>query len=206
MSLQFNVAQLLKTNVGQTREYDFESDLPIDLDGVLASNISGHAKLILTNFGIIATVTARATLHLICARCLEPFQTRAQIAFEEEYRPSIDITTGLPSTIPVGDTAFLISQNHNLDFREAIRQNLLLAVDLIPVCRPDCRGLCPDCGANRNLQECACRPEETSSPFAILEALLGDQEQSGSPSEQKSHVATSTGHPKSHVGDRRANG
>src|SRR5579872_3070096 len=151
MSLQFNVSQLLKAGAGQTREYDFHSDAPIDLEDGVASNISGHAKFILTNFGIIATGRASALLHLTCARCLEPFQGPTEITFEEEYRPSIDISTGLPSALPMSDTAFLISQTHTIDLEEAIRQNLLLAVDLIPVCRPDCRGLCPECGANRNL-------------------------------------------------------
>ena len=43
-----------------------------------------------------------------------------------------------------------------VDALEEIRQTLLLAVPTQPYCRPDCRGLCPRCGCNRNEQECGC--------------------------------------------------
>ncbi len=172
MSLHYNVAQFLKSEVGQTRSYDFESPLPIDLDGILASDIRGHVKFSLTNFSILADVEADAMLHLTCARCLEPCQDPVHIEFVEEYLPTIDIATGQPSPAPSSDTAFVISQSHTLDLREALRQNLVLAIELIPVCRPDCRGLCPTCGVNRNLQTCACPPVEAASPFAALQDIF----------------------------------
>jgi uncharacterized protein len=172
MALYYNVSQLLKSDVGQTRVYDFQGEEPIDLDEGVASKLSGRVKFILTNFGIIATVSAAATLHLTCARCLEPFHTPAAIAFDEEYRSTLDIATGLPSRTPRSDASSLISQSHNIDLGEAIRQNLVLAMDLIPLCRDDCRGLCPTCGVNRNAEDCRCAPDEESSPFAVLQALL----------------------------------
>lgn len=174
MSLQFNVSQLLKGDVGETRSYDFDADERMDLDdGIVAHGIAGHVKFTLTNFGIVATGNGRATLDLTCARCLEPFQTPVEVEFEEEYRPVIDIATGLPSTTPAGNVEFRLSPNHTLDLSEVMRQNFLLAVELIPVCRPDCRGLCPSCGRNRNIETCHCPPAEESSPFAVLQGLLG---------------------------------
>lgn len=174
MSLLFNVAQLLKSEVGQTRSYDFESDERIDLDDSEASHVRGHVKFILTNFGILARGEATAVLHLHCARCVEPFQMPTSIEFEEEYQPLIDVTTGLPSATLPNDTAFVISQNHTINLTEAIRQNLVLAVELIPICRPDCKGLCPDCGSNLNLSGCDCPPMEEASPFAVLQGLLAE--------------------------------
>jgi uncharacterized protein len=174
MALYYNVSQLLKDDVGQTREYEFQGDEPVDLEDGVASNVSGRVRFILTNFGIIARVSARATLHLTCARCLDPFQMPASVEFDEEYRPTIDIATGLPSRLPRSDASSFISQSHDIDLGEAIRQNLVLAMDLIPLCRDDCRGLCPTCGVNRNLEECRCTPVEESSPFAVLQTLLSN--------------------------------
>jgi uncharacterized protein len=98
---------------------------------------------------------------------------------DEEYQPSIEIFSGLPSNVPRSDTAFAISQNHTIDLTEALRQDLLLAVDLIPICKRDCKGLCPSCGVNRNLQQCLCNESDDSSPFAVLQGLLADSEING---------------------------
>jgi uncharacterized protein len=176
MSTQFNVSQLLKSDVGGVREYDFEMDEPLDLDDATASGVSGSVKFTLTNFGILAAVTAHADVLLTCARCVEPFQTSMDVTFQEEYRPVIDIATGLPSQLPPSDTAFELSPNHVLDLSEAVRQQLLLGIEIIPLCNPTCKGLCPTCGVNLNLERCDCPPPESASPFAALQSLLVDVE------------------------------
>jgi uncharacterized protein len=48
---------------------------------------------------------------------------------------------------------------------------LTLAVPVQPLCREDCRGLCPRCGIDRNAASCACAEERPASPFAVLAAL-----------------------------------
>jgi uncharacterized protein len=176
VSLQFNVSQLLKSDVGQTRDYRFEADQPLNLGDGAASDVNGDVRFTLTNFGILARGRANAILHLTCARCLEPFETPTEVRFEEEYQPSIDIATGLPAKTPRSDTAFTISQNHTLDLSEALRQNLLIAVELIPVCSRDCQGLCPTCGVNRNVHTCHCHEPDDSSPFAVLQGLLAESD------------------------------
>ena len=172
--MQFNVSQLLKSDIGQARAYEFEADEPIDLDGPVATDVKGHVRFMLTNFGIIATAEASAVLRLNCARCLEDFEKSVAIAFTEEYRPTVDIGTGLPATASHSENAFDISENHTIDLTEALRQHLLLAVDLIPVCREDCRGLCANCGVNLNMETCNCPPAEEPRPFAVLEGLLSE--------------------------------
>jgi uncharacterized protein len=176
MSLQFNVSQLLKGGVGETRTYEFDSPGPLDLDGSEARDITGHVKFTLTNFGILAAAEAHATLELTCARCLEPFDTSADIAFDEEYQPTIDIGTGLPSSTPRNAEAFAITPNHLVDLTEAIRQHLVLAIEIVPLCSPDCKGLCATCGINLNTGTCNCPPQEEPSPFAALQGLLQTSE------------------------------
>jgi uncharacterized protein len=172
VSLLFNVSQLLKSEIGQTRAYDFEGNEALDLGDWSATDVRGHAKFTLTNFGILANIQATGVLHLTCARCLEPFTTPIVVQFDEEFVPSIDIQTGLPTGVHVSDTALPISSNHMIDLGEAIRQQFLLAMDLIPVCRPDCRGLCPECGANLNTETCLCPPPEPANPFQVLKDLI----------------------------------
>jgi uncharacterized protein len=59
-----------------------------------------------------------------------------------------------------------------IDLGEAIRQQFLLSMDLIPVCTPDCRGLCPTCGVNLNIESCQCPPQEVPNPFEVLKNLI----------------------------------
>lgn len=174
MTMQFNVSQLLKSDVGGTRLYELSDERALDLEGALATDLAGTVKFTLTNFGILAAGEAHATVHLTCARCLEEFAAPMGVTFEEEYRPVIDIATGLPADLPPSDTAFQISANHTVDLTEAIRQQLLLGMEIIPVCRTDCKGLCPTCGTNLNTDPCDCPPAESSSPFAALHGLLAN--------------------------------
>jgi uncharacterized protein len=176
MSLQFNVSQLLKSDIGQSRAYEFEADEPLDLGEESASDITGRVRFMLTNFGIVANVDAHGVLHLNCSRCLEPFATPVYVAFTEEYQPTIDITTGLPSKTPHSDSAFEISQNHTIDLSEALRQHFVLAEEMIPLCREDCKGLCPTCGTNLNTDTCACPPPQEESPFLALQGLFADRD------------------------------
>jgi uncharacterized protein len=178
VSLLFNVSQLLKSEIGQTRSYEFEGREVLDLGDGSATDVRGHAKFTLTNFGVLANVYASGNLHLTCSRCLEPFTTPIEVQFDEEFVPSIDIQTGLPNSIPVSDTALPISSNHMIDLGEAIRQQFLLSMDLIPVCTPDCRGLCPTCGVNLNTESCQCPPQEAANPFEVLKDLIQTTEKS----------------------------
>jgi uncharacterized protein len=176
VSLLFNVSQLLKAEIGQSRSYDFEGKDALDLGDGRATEIRGRAKFMLTNFGILANIAASGQLHLTCARCLEPFVGPIEVEFDEEFVPSIDIQTGLPSGTPVSDVALPITSDHMIDLGEAIRQQFLLSMDLIPVCTPGCLGLCPTCGINRNTETCLCPPQAPVNPFEVLKTLIQDTE------------------------------
>ena len=175
----FNVAQLMKAPVGTTLrvELDPTDELTLDDDaGVrLAGPVSGSVRLHRTNQGILADGTVSAPVELICDRCLNPFTTTLTFGLREEYYPTIDIATGLSLPEMPSEMIFPIDQNHLLDLREAIRQNLLLALPMRATCREDCAGLCPMCGHNLNEGPCGCQSEVADERFAALRALLDGQ-------------------------------
>ena len=76
------------------------------------------------------------------------------------------------------DEALLIDEHHILDLSEVIRQGLWLAAPEEALCRPDCAGLCPRCGGNRNLGECNCDEASVDPRWAALQALLSDESDS----------------------------
>ncbi len=88
--------------------------------------------------------------------CLGSFLRPLSVVIEEEYFPTIDVTTGQSLRVPKDDTLFTIDQRHILDLSEALRQATITDQPMNPVCRTDCQGLCPICGTNRNEANCLC--------------------------------------------------
>ncbi len=180
----FNVSQLLKAPVGTTQDVALDNRDTLDLrdgEAQLAGPIEGHVRLHRTNQGIYADGTVSVPVHLQCARCLDEFDATLTFPLREEYYPTIDVNTGAPVQQDENELAFPIDEHHELDMREAIRQNLLTAVPIAALCREDCAGLCPHCGKNLNEGPCDCQPETEDERFAALRSLLDDTELNSAP-------------------------
>lgn len=171
--MELNVSSLLKSPVGTTRAYDLDigARLPLD-DETTAVIDGGHLRLDRTNTAILARGHADATVGVVCGRCLDPVAQRVAIEFAEEFEPSVDVSSGKALPASENDMAFTISPNHILDLSEALRQNLIGALPIQSLCRPDCAGLCPVCGANRNTTFCGCIVSDENHPFVVLADLL----------------------------------
>lgn len=163
---EINVAQLLKSVIGTTREYDIEETEKI---GEGSSMVRGRVNMLRTNRGILVTGRFNTDIDLTCARCLSRFRQPLQLDIEEEYFPTIDIASGAPAEVPDDEPgAFTIDGNNILDLGEAIRQYSLLAVPMKPLCREDCPGLCPVCGGNLNVVSCDCPRGEMDPRWSKL--------------------------------------
>jgi uncharacterized protein len=172
--LQFNVAQLLKETTGSTRSYNIivEPLGELDEDVAVVGPMTGHVKFLQTGRDILATGLLETTVEKTCGRCLTLFTTPISIELEEEFYPILDIVTGTMLAEPEdGDEANRIDEHHILDLWEVVRQDILLESDGILYCRPDCKGLCPHCGQDRNEGECGCQDEEVNGLWAVLRSL-----------------------------------
>ncbi len=174
--LAFNVAQLLKEGIGASRQRELSGELRhIDENNPLAVQVSGHVSLVVTPEGVLAMGEATMSLRQACCRCLELTEHTETIEIEEEFYPSIDILTGRPMSLEHDDEPeLLIDEHHILDLTEVLHQ-YAIAQTLEPVyCRPDCQGLCPVCGSNRNLESCSCETHSGDPRLAVLAQLLGN--------------------------------
>ena len=154
--MQWHVGGLLKSSVGETREYSETEDLrSIDGEAATTAPLSGTIRLTRTNRGILLAARLGTRVRLTCGRCLEEYEEDIKVAFSEEFLCTVDVNTGLP--VPVDDSdAFTVGVDHVLDLDEAVRQYGLLNIPMRPLCRPDCKGLCPSCGCNLNQGPCGC--------------------------------------------------
>ena len=168
--MQYNVAQLLKEAIGATRHQSIEADIAIlDVGVKLLRPATGQVHLLRTDVGILVQGRVQTEAELLCCRCLAPFALPLEVILEEEFRPSVDIVTGKKIRDNAEDPALLIDEHHILDLWELIRQQLLLALPMHPLCRPDCAGLCSQCGKNLNEGPCECT-EEMDPRWAALQA------------------------------------
>jgi uncharacterized protein len=118
---------------------------PVDLRVAMACVPSG-ADIKLTvlleavSEGVLVTAEATAPVTGECARCLEPTVSSVEVAFRELYEPE-----GSPALAgDDSDRRFL--QGELLDLEPAFRDAVVPALPLAPLCRPDCAGLCVECG------------------------------------------------------------
>jgi uncharacterized protein len=145
--LRWNVAGLLADDPGSVRTYDVreaEIELPEGLE--LASPISGRVRLSRTNRGILADAKLETSLVGECARCLRPLTTEIDITLEEEYLPSVDLTTGRHVDSATEPEALRLTDHHELDLAPSVSDAISLAEPIAPLDRPDCPGLCVVCG------------------------------------------------------------
>jgi uncharacterized protein len=79
---------------------------------------------------------------MICARCLREYDQPFEVDFDEEYRQTVDVRTGVDLGGEPADDELVsrIDENHELDLREPLRQEILVALPMRPDCGPDCPG------------------------------------------------------------------
>lgn len=150
--LLFNVAGLLGEAPGAFRDLAFEG-VTINLGEDLgqAESVAGTAHVSRTNRGLLVTGQVGATLADTCGRCLVPVRVVLDLELDEEFLPSLDIGTGQPLDRSLEPEVPRLSDHHELDLETSVREAVQLAAPIVPLCRPDCQGLCPLCGADRNL-------------------------------------------------------
>jgi len=132
-----NVAQLLKEPVGSSRNYDIDEVIDEQVKG----SIKGKAMLIRSSQGILVRGGLTAEVELICSRCLNSFLCPISFNIEEEFLPTVDVSSGLSLSLPEESAGFTLDDNHMLDLGELIRQYTLLNLPMKPLCRPDCPGI-----------------------------------------------------------------
>lgn len=146
---------------------------PLRLEGVLESVVEG----------ILVRGTLTAHLEMSCARCLSPvadsvrpevaelFSDPARVEDPEDLEPGYEIVEG------------------EIDLDTLLRDALVTAAPLTPRCRPDCKGLCPTCGANRNTTDCDCVEDAADPRWAALKGLRVDDEDPSGGQEQPGAAA-----------------
>lgn len=140
--------------------------------------------LVLTNAGEGILATGILTTHVVgtCDRCLSPAEFDVSGEVDEYYLFEEPEDTGDGDDDDELDFS-LVSDDNTIDLSDALLSTLVMETPYVVLCRPNCKGLCPVCGANLNEEDCghAAQIEEDrlkSSPFAVLASLDLDRQES----------------------------
>jgi len=145
-------------------------DLAIEhQDMISVGTYSAELEIEKRSTEFIVRCKAEATHKLQCARCLEPYD--AVYAFDFTFVINcvkLQEVAGEGSS----DDYYLIDDSTNeFDITPLIRERLLLALPMKPLCSPDCKGLCPKCGTDLNKSTCDCVKDQVDERWSELKKL-----------------------------------
>ena len=139
------------------------------LEGGLAdpARTSGAVDVELTKShdDVFARGTLTATLGLACSACLQPISLDVKAPIDMVYRlvePMEEEVEGDPLEEQETGT----HDGKEVDLQPIVREQLILSLPVAPRCQESCKGLCPTCGADRNVTNCGCSQQSLESPFA----------------------------------------
>lgn len=171
--IDFNVAGLLRESPGASRTYRLRDHYVAYPDLELAGPLSGEIDLQRTNRGLLLRGRVAAAIRRSCARCTDPFVEEVEVPLAEEFLPSVDPDTGTPLAAPDAiEEVRAIDAHHEIHLGEVVREELALSEPMHPLCRPDCPGLCPECGARLDRRHQAHDEAEVDPRLAVLQRFL----------------------------------
>jgi uncharacterized protein len=142
-------------------------------DCALTDGVKVRGKLTKIEREVFFAGYVEASLLVICTRCLKPFpllvKSKIQAHFVTRTKES---SPGSEVEISKTDIEKEIYEDDRIDLHGTIRDQILLEVPLILLCQANCKGLCPECGCDRNSDPCECENYGEIDPrFAILQKL-----------------------------------
>jgi uncharacterized protein len=161
--LRLNVGFLLKEGIGYNRDFPFDEPLVALDEDLTVADLHGTVNLTRTPQGLYAQGLLRATVAQTCARCLTDLNQPVSSRLGELYHYP-------PESAP--PDSLVVSDDHHIDLTPVVREEFILSIPLQPLCRPDCKGLCPQCGADWNEGPCDCPPDDIDPRWAGLAGLL----------------------------------
>jgi uncharacterized protein len=141
---------------------------------------SGRAEVLHEHRGprdIVADIRLRGQFsgkfQVPCARCVEPVEIPLTAEFDLIFRPAEADSEAPERSITAPETEIGYYQRDSLSLEDVLREQVLLTLPVRTLCKPDCKGLCPRCGENRNSTACTCDEGPADPRWEALSGLRG---------------------------------
>jgi uncharacterized protein len=163
--LRLNVGFIVGQSIGYSRDFSIEIPELSFSDEFVVHNFVGNVLVSRTTEGLLVQVKGKAQTEFECVYCLDAFDHTLRLDFVEMYT--------FPSHV-VENTELILPDDQQIDLQPLLREYLTLEIPISPVCKPDCKGLCPVCGENQNQTTCNHDDDHRDPRLAVLKLLLDD--------------------------------
>jgi uncharacterized protein len=179
--MEFKVSELEREPI----EFDLElAPGAVELGGEAEQQgplaASGRAEVLHEHRGpkdIVADIRLVGSFHgrfqVPCARCVDPVAIPLEAEFDLIFRPVAADSEATERSITAPETEIGYYQKDGLLLEDVLREQVLLSLPVKTLCKPDCKGLCPRCGENRNSQACSCDAGPSDPRWQALAGLRG---------------------------------
>lgn len=135
-------------------------------------------EMTLSNVGdaIVVTGHASADVHGECVRCLEP----AMVHVESDIEGYFALSENSDVTGMEEDEYEYVPDDGVIDLADSVYSAVVVEIPTVFLCREDCKGLCPTCGCDRNVESCDCDQQiDDMHPFAALKDFFANSGEDG---------------------------
>jgi len=161
--LRLNVGFIIHETIGYSRDFGIEADSVSITPDLKLNDLKGNVRVTRTAQGLLVQVKMKARVPSECVRCLEGFSLQLDVNYTDLYAFNEKSLTEMGLVVP---------ENGKIDLAPILREEMLLSIPISPVCRQDCKGLCPQCGENLNLTPHHHEDEDIDPRLASLRSLL----------------------------------
>jgi len=158
-----NVGFIVHQSVGYSRDFPFDfKQISLAPDTELSA-LNGNVRVTRTAQGLLVQGKLQAFLTAECGRCLMAFPQALEADFTDLYAFTHQSVT---------QSGMILPENGKINLAPIVRDELLVSIPINPVCREDCKGLCPVCGESLNETICAHEVDDTNPRLDKLRSLL----------------------------------
>lgn len=141
-------------------ELNLDPDDPAVQEMNIRGAVTGSLQIRKTGQQVLVLGNVGGKVQLTCARCLKDFIAEIQEKVDIELRPVLDLDRAAREReLGSDDLDVEFFRGDALDVGHLAAEQISLAIPMKPLCREDCGGICPDCGADRTLGTCGCEPD-----------------------------------------------
>ncbi|KAF0179864.1 MAG: hypothetical protein FD164_1949 [Nitrospirae bacterium] len=125
---------------------------------------------------VIVTGAVEGDVELQCSRCLKVFSATISSRTDLVYHPFSFIRDAEDGQLKGDELDTTFYKNDVIDTDDLLAEQIVLNLPMKSLCSPECKGFCPQCGADLSVQGCSCGAAETDPRLAVLKQLLPKKE------------------------------
>jgi len=151
---------------------DLEFQESVKVSVPLLSPVKARLRLEKVGAEVLAQGEVTTRMELQCSRCLRNFPRDMDMSINVVYHPVEELRGEERHEVREDELDMGFYEDDELDIQDLVVEQILLNVPMKPLCSESCRGICPKCGADKNVNPCTCEQKETDPRLAVLKKLL----------------------------------